>query len=1142
MTNEVSAALRRCLLVLGVFVVVVVPAAASSDGTRPQPPGIEQFQEVLADPAATDEPPPAPTPAELEASEDAYDNLSDTSALGVAREHLDDILHAQLVPELDLEPGEEVDKYVDDYTARITQETTDEPAPPSKPPLIVESTLPLRAPEAGAAKPVDGDLVESDGHFEAKNAVVEAEIPADLESGVELPAAEVTVAPATTAESDATPVSDTVFYANGAGTDSDYLLAPTATGAEIALLLRSPESPESFPLDIEMPAGASLQSTPDGGAQVTHEGEALIGISPPRAWDAADREIAVRYVIADDRITIEVPRDPADEILWPITVDPFVHQYQWGTQGSPYLDYWWWAASNTNDFNGFFDYDQGGVTNRAREARNFSDGAYGEWLVNSIGDSFIERVDFFNYDHSPTEPGGCTTLGIWMPDQFQWAPVTIENPANGSRTTGSYARYCQNQSHQTRRVWVGATDVYDGPGGDAEAYDHSMGVFALTSNAGYRANRMSNLLRAAHVYRYVRDDTPPVLNASGPLVNTSNPVVVADPEVNVSATDNRSGVAAILLEVDGTGIDALMQGCGFGVACGLSGILWGRTVDLSPGSHTYRITAWDHNGNSTSRTGNFTVDATLPGLSLSGTLVDSAGRPLPADVAGLNIQASDSGPLVSGVANLRVTVDGTLALNKNLACSPTCPSATSASYTYSKSEWGPGPHTVRVSVTDRAGNSEDRALIVDDPAGNKSAKCPTVTPAAGTGGTTLSVAQAKSAFRPQTAILPSESTYAADIESTIDPSLVRSSAPPAPLEATQTLNPDTVASQPSGEITIGDALCLVPTHTTATKTAAGIVNDDTALYANSAPDTDMVVRPTASGETVILSLRGPAAPASFSFAIGMRQGTTLRQLPSGRIALVDVSEPATPNIDVPPAPAGAADRREIPDATTQLADAMYEVSIAEQETMSVVDAGDSVVAVIPQPYIVDADGNSRPTTATLTWQENPPPTDCTPIHTCPRPPPTPIVTVASQPDARGIVMRIPEGVGRCAKTTGLIHRVLGHEEMLFVNTSTCILEGESGIFARSQLRAAPATHIAVRLRVHSALRGVHVANSRMLLNPNPDPTVDIQTWAARAKGFWCGRLWEKTRLGNTEIRWVPMKGTQACANLNPFKSPPSPGT
>ncbi len=704
-----SAAGIAAISVIGTSLVV----AQASDSA--QPPDQAEYAGLMADESET----PQPAAAQLAASENEHADLSDDAALEVAEQEFSNVLEAQLIPELELPADQEIDKFFDPYTARISDGDW-QPRPDSEQPnpnLLVEGTLPLRAPEAGEPALLDADLVADGDHFEAANPIVTAEIGAEIDEGVELPEAGVAVAPLGVAAAEAEPVADKLFYPNAA-TDTDYLIAPTATGAQIFAQLRSADSPESLPLEIGMPAGAALEPTAEGGAIVRDaEGEPLASISAPVAWDAAGRQVAIEYAISGEQITMQVPHTSAGEFLYPIMVDPVVDQYNWG-QGQQNLDHelWWWQTTNANDFNPIEDASPGagGLRTNARKERTYAAGSYGQWIANSIRDSWIERIDFFNFDHDPTSPGACTTLGIWMPDQFQWAPVTIQNPAGGT-TTGSYANLCGALSHQTRSLWVGNSPTPDGPYGDAEPYDHAMGIFALNSQGGYRAAQASNLLRSAYVYRYDRNKPWMTWN-NVPSGWTKDPLLFDVHDVGL-------GVSGVWLFAPNWTVPATGTTHCSGAHQSVCPVDARVPVYPPEGKHSLTAVGMDPILNGSPGFG-FTVraDRTAPHVPQpTGSLVVSKDDIRADQSYTLSVSATDGSTaspaqMQSGVKRLAIYVDDEEQPREEWTqeCSDpdgSCGMATKT-WTLTPGALSPGIHSVRVVATDAAGNSNPLAAVI----------------------------------------------------------------------------------------------------------------------------------------------------------------------------------------------------------------------------------------------------------------------------------------------------------------------------------------------------------------------------------------------------------------------------------------------
>lgn len=313
-----------------------------------------------------------PSAQARERSQTAYAGIGDHAALDIAQEELSDLLDAELVPELNLAPGESVKKYLGAYTAVLNEPGAPRGPAGVSPGLLVESTLPLRAPEGGGSEPIDATLEADGDHYEVGNAPVEAEIPSDLSDGVEMPGAEITVTPRRTETSNSTTVEGKVFYPN-ADRDTDYLIAPAATGAAIFLQLRSAESPERFNLDVAMPAGALLEARSDGGVMVRDDEETLVSVSAPIAWDASGMEVSTHFAFHGDTIELNVDHE-GEDVLYPLAVDPVISDYYpfGANQPSPNYDMWQPISSGQSTWSLAYDQGLGGLRNRAHLARTSS--------------------------------------------------------------------------------------------------------------------------------------------------------------------------------------------------------------------------------------------------------------------------------------------------------------------------------------------------------------------------------------------------------------------------------------------------------------------------------------------------------------------------------------------------------------------------------------------------------------------------------------------------------------------------------------------------------------------------------------------------------------------------------------------------
>jgi hypothetical protein len=996
------------------------------------------------------------------ASRRAYTGISNARAREIAATKFNEIVSAELVPELELRSNEEVTEYMGPTTAQVQRG-------PNGPSALVESTLPLRALEDGELRPLNGNLQQEGDHFEAANPLVDVDVPVDLEDGISIRPAGVEAVPAATAPTDGVQVNDNVFYANAAP-DTDLIVAPSAIGFELFYQLRSSTSPEQQEVSLRLPSGAQVTAKTDGSAVIEQGGQPLVAIGAPKAWDAAEQPVDVHYEVSGDLLRVVVPhRDRG--YLYPIMVDPPFGYYNWS--GGDYRTDWWTTyVTPGSPFSSFFSFDSGankvGVMNRAPGGRSYGQYQMGEWYVVSYADTFIERVDFYNFDQvdASDRPQMCTFEGLWA--NGWWVNGTAWNAQTNQTSPAGWISVCGNLSFQTRSFWAGSSYYPDGQNtGDPEAPDGSMGLFVLQAlENGIPSTKSENVMRSANVWRYdwfppsisgnpptgwandqntainfalsdrgvgVRrlqirkgtsfqgqlvaetvegcnerqsfqclsnvtlraglllegvnnlsafavdasdrpsgplswtariDRTKPGLTATGfggndqPLESQTNPLVGRDADIRVVASDALSGATSVKLLVDNQVADEITESCPTAGGCTINSSLAPNFANLAPGQHAYKVVALDAAGNSKEIAGSFRLDPALPSLAVSGSLVDADGLPLSTPTAQASIQASDQAVGDSGIASVRVEIDGKNDLANPASCNPTCPGSVSTAYTYTKSSWGEGPHDATFRVTDAAGNAREYSVSVDIQPRPPAAACPSTPPTNLPAADVVTPAVAQS-LAPPNAVAASLATYDAVSESWLEPSLEASvSGALQPMDSSYALTNDTIAVAPARGFALGDAACIVPGQTTSQESNGTLANQDALVFANSAPGTDTIARPTASGVTLIASRRTPTSPAALSWTIGLQAGYALQQLSSGAIAIVDPNVAAAGD-PVPPRPQNAETAAALNDAAIQLPEARYQLASAEQVT------GHLVVAVIARPYSLDALGSPSAAPMTL---------------------------------------------------------------------------------------------------------------------------------------------------------------------------------
>lgn len=447
------------------------------------------------------------------------------------------------------------------------------------------------------------------------------------------------------------------------------------------------------------------------------------------------------------------------------------------------------------------------------------------------------------------------------------------------------------------------------------------------------------------------DKVAPTLTVGAPL-NSGTPLLGAYTEVPVSVTDSNSGFGQIQLKVDGTLRDVQQEVCGVST-CSTPSSVQMDLADVAAGSHTWQVIAADKAGNSTSVSGSFTLDPTAPLLSVTGPLPDSNALPLTTSTANALLSGSDSGTGNTGIKLFEVRVDDETPVQIPVSCpSGVCPSSTSDTYTYAKSVWGTGGRTVEFVAVDKAGNEAMRSFTINAPAPTPvDPTCPTTTVSTPSPVSVVTVNDAVDEIETEfpELIEGSGTFYDDESEVTLQPSLVPPPTSPVgtKIEIDGTDAGGKIAVADTGGFVNGGAHCFMPTTTTSAATAAAIVNGDSVVYANTAPQVDTVVRPSASGVQVAEVLRGSSSQTQFGWKTELGVDEELVELSNGGLAIVDTVED---NPDVPSPTPVSATLATSSDPEAQLAVSNYSIKLAQHETERFVKT------VISPPIVEGAPG------------------------------------------------------------------------------------------------------------------------------------------------------------------------------------------
>lgn len=105
--------------------------------------------------------------------------------------------------------------------------------------------------------------------------------------------------------------------------DSANAVIPTSGGAQLLSIIENEKASESYPYDLDMPAGHTLEATADGGAQVIDDqGVIKVVFEPAWARDANDAAVPTRYVVEGNTLTQIVDHRNAENVAYPVVADP----------------------------------------------------------------------------------------------------------------------------------------------------------------------------------------------------------------------------------------------------------------------------------------------------------------------------------------------------------------------------------------------------------------------------------------------------------------------------------------------------------------------------------------------------------------------------------------------------------------------------------------------------------------------------------------------------------------------------------------------------------------------------------------------------------------------------------------------------
>lgn len=413
--TRIAAAAPVCALLI--FSVVVLRAAAEPTTSGSLPPGItaedipgdeanrlagEAYQKkreadqarekVLEGPAATQE---------RAASRDAFRSQDSPAEAGA-------LLRQRFGPELaalDEDPARALEaltfeRFLSDDVAVVTENGA---------PQVLDSPIPLRTQnDDGELAPLDLTLRSAGKGFTTANGLVDTALPGESGGEVSL-GSELSFSVDVPGEKQETAAgqpfgTQSLIYASGAGTDSDLILAAVSGGVDVLTQIRSPDSPDNYDLNLDLPPKSTLALQADGSVAIEQAGTRLGQILAPRATDAQGQDVPTHLTVDGETVSVTTEFKGGDYAL-PILTDPVVDVFNWASGSA--ANGWAFAAENQGNtgncsfncpgnppclFSWGFYY---GMVAYAPGGCAYRNSTWGQWLYYPPGPStFITKATF----------------------------------------------------------------------------------------------------------------------------------------------------------------------------------------------------------------------------------------------------------------------------------------------------------------------------------------------------------------------------------------------------------------------------------------------------------------------------------------------------------------------------------------------------------------------------------------------------------------------------------------------------------------------------------------------------------------------------------------------------------------------------
>lgn len=663
-------------------------------------------------------------------SQTAYRGLGGDEALALGREMFSEQLTGRLFDGARPAPGVRVVDQRGDGAALVEDTQTGRRS-------LLMSTLPLQAKRPdGAFAPVDLSLENSAaGSVGPKNSRAPFRVASLSAASVSFPGTGVSFSVRGGARRTAQIASDRAFFANVLQ-DTDVGVMPLPDGAELFVLVRSPQAPERFVLDVQLPDGARLRQAvskkpipndPPKSLEIVHGTQSVGYIHPPVAIDADGQPVPATISLDGQSIVLDVSHRDRD-VRYPLNVDPELRLYSDYSAG--WLR-WGWGQARYGANDGYFGAAANdcayycGLYQSVPTNTTLTNGSYANWYYRAPVNTYVYRTSFGGIAHSPIEwPAGYnhtrTFQGLMQASAVAWE--TNVNYVNQAGISGP------NPFGPSSGAYWGLThDFCFNPRCDPKqpaATEQNYALFGLQAQNAFGCCTInSGTLKATNTMAwaevYLGDRRPPVLTTATPASRdwTDEPAGTQH-TIGVGVHDDGLGIYGIGLDGAASGGGFVRHGCFGHIDHGPCPPDWSRniTYTLNEGANTLTAYGQDFVDNRTAG-GTWTekIDRSPPSITeLSGSLHAARDRDddrrfmgLYNDAYALRVRASDAH---SGVREIEIYVD-----NQSQRSRGGYTAGGALDWTLRPDDYSDGKHSIEVVIRDNiaghAGAADDRHVV-----------------------------------------------------------------------------------------------------------------------------------------------------------------------------------------------------------------------------------------------------------------------------------------------------------------------------------------------------------------------------------------------------------------------------------------------